>query len=190
MWAQVSNRLYLDFVRLFAATLLHFVPESRWHLHSFACNKLSATRHWHFWINAAASSIWGRTRTSQVSLLRLLCRAFRARTCEFFSACLLLGKASTRPLATEWRLQSCVRHDPHRSVHFTFWSTHVPYHVCSSGCVKHFTGNEIEDDRTGMNSMIDEKTWLEMYSRPFQAAIDAGVVSCCDCGSVRRRDAV
>jgi len=44
-----------------------------------------------------------------------------------------------------------------------------------SACIKHYTVNAIEQDRSGMNVVVDQRTWMETYSRGFQAAVDAGV---------------
>ena len=44
-----------------------------------------------------------------------------------------------------------------------------------SACIKHYTVNVIETDRSGMSIEVDQRTWMETYSRGFQAAIDAGV---------------
>jgi hypothetical protein len=46
-----------------------------------------------------------------------------------------------------------------------------------SGCVKHFVFNAIEDDRSGMSSNVPNRAAKELYYRPFQAAVDAGVGS-------------
>jgi beta-glucosidase len=42
---------------------------------------------------------------------------------------------------------------------------------------KHFINNEIEEHRMTMSSNVDERTRFELYYPPFQAAIDAGVLS-------------
>eukprot|EP01038_Epipyxis_sp_PR26KG_P005962 gene5962-8216_t len=42
---------------------------------------------------------------------------------------------------------------------------------------KHFVNNEIEDDRMKVSANVDERVRFELYYPPFQAAIDAGVLS-------------
>ncbi|KAJ3109323.1 hypothetical protein HDU97_007817 [Phlyctochytrium planicorne] len=43
--------------------------------------------------------------------------------------------------------------------------------------VKHFIGNEQEHFRDGGDTIIDVKTLMEIYARPFKFAVDAGVTS-------------
>eukprot|EP00756_Hemistasia_phaeocysticola_P001534 Hpha_TRINITY_DN11078_c0_g1::TRINITY_DN11078_c0_g1_i1::g.93024::m.93024/K05349/bglX; beta-glucosidase len=43
--------------------------------------------------------------------------------------------------------------------------------------VKHYIGNNQETDRMRVNSLIDERTRMEIYSPPFEAAVQAGVLS-------------
>ena len=46
-----------------------------------------------------------------------------------------------------------------------------------AACVKHFVGNEVEQDRTTYVSRIDERTVREVYLAPFHRAVQAGVWS-------------
>jgi len=46
-----------------------------------------------------------------------------------------------------------------------------------AACVKHFVGNEVEQDRTTYVSRIDERTLREVYLAPFFRAVQAGVWS-------------
>ena len=46
-----------------------------------------------------------------------------------------------------------------------------------AACVKHFVGNEVEQDRTTYISKIDERTLREVYLAPFHRAVQAGVWS-------------
>jgi beta-glucosidase-like glycosyl hydrolase len=46
-----------------------------------------------------------------------------------------------------------------------------------SGCVKHYTFNNEETDRSGMSSNVDQRPAKELYFKPFAAAVDAGVGS-------------
>eukprot|EP01062_Namystynia_karyoxenos_P062935 TRINITY_DN5578_c0_g1_i4.p1 TRINITY_DN5578_c0_g1~~TRINITY_DN5578_c0_g1_i4.p1 ORF type:complete len:701 (+),score=203.29 TRINITY_DN5578_c0_g1_i4:72-2105(+) len=43
--------------------------------------------------------------------------------------------------------------------------------------VKHYIGNNQETDRMRVNALIDERTRMEIYQPPFEAAVDAGVLS-------------
>ena len=57
-----------------------------------------------------------------------------------------------------------------------------------SGCVKHYTFNNEETDRSGMSSNVDQRPAKELYFKPFAAAVDAGVGSAmcsynCSCAS-------
>ena len=42
---------------------------------------------------------------------------------------------------------------------------------------KHWINNEIEESRNFVSANVDERTRYEIYYPPFQAAIDAGVLS-------------
>ena len=46
-----------------------------------------------------------------------------------------------------------------------------------SGCVKHYVANNEETDRSGMSSNVGDRAMRELYYKPFQAAVDAGVGS-------------
>ncbi|MES1228217.1 MAG: glycoside hydrolase family 3 N-terminal domain-containing protein, partial [Armatimonadota bacterium] len=47
-----------------------------------------------------------------------------------------------------------------------------------AACVKHFAGNEHEDDRNKDSTEVDERTLRELYFRPFEAAVkEANVAS-------------
>jgi hypothetical protein len=54
-----------------------------------------------------------------------------------------------------------------------------------SGCVKHYVFNSQENDRSGMSSNVPVRAAKELYYKPFQAAVDAGVGSAmCSCECV------
>ncbi len=42
-------------------------------------------------------------------------------------------------------------------------------------CAKHFVANDVEDNRLTVSSEVDDRTLREIYLRPFEAAVDAGV---------------
>lgn len=42
-------------------------------------------------------------------------------------------------------------------------------------CAKHFVANDVEDDRLTVSSEVDARTLREVYLRPFEAAVEAGV---------------
>ena len=44
-------------------------------------------------------------------------------------------------------------------------------------CVKHFVENNQEVNRTTVNAVVDERTHWELYMPPFEAAVEAGVLS-------------
>ena len=49
-------------------------------------------------------------------------------------------------------------------------------------CVKHYIMNNQETYRTIVSAEVDERTRMEIYHPPFQAAIDAGAMSImCSC---------
>ena len=48
-------------------------------------------------------------------------------------------------------------------------------------CAKHFIGNEQEKYRCASNSIIDERTLMELYAEPFYKAIKKGDVGCIMC---------
>ena len=48
-------------------------------------------------------------------------------------------------------------------------------------CAKHFIGNEQEKYRIASNSIIDERTLMEIYAEPFYKAIKKGDVGCIMC---------
>ncbi len=45
-------------------------------------------------------------------------------------------------------------------------------------CVKHYAGNNVENNRAGLNSEMDEQTLREIYSRAFEMIIKDGGVAC------------
>ena len=54
-----------------------------------------------------------------------------------------------------------------------------------SACVKHYVFNSQENDRSGMSSNVPVRAAKELYYKPFQAAVDAGVGSAmCSCECV------
>jgi len=56
-----------------------------------------------------------------------------------------------------------------------------------SACVKHYVFNNEESDRSGMSSNVGDRAAKELYYRPFQAAVDAGVGSAMCSVSMRAR---
>ncbi len=50
-----------------------------------------------------------------------------------------------------------------------------PNYLKTVCCAKHFIGNETEDDRHVTSADIGPRSFWEYYTRPFRAAIDAGV---------------
>ena len=44
-------------------------------------------------------------------------------------------------------------------------------------CVKHYIMNSQETFRTVVSAELDERTRMEIYHPPFQAAVDAGAMS-------------
>ena len=50
-----------------------------------------------------------------------------------------------------------------------------PRHLKTVCCAKHFIGNETDDDRHVTSAQIDPRSFWEYYTRPFQAAVEAGV---------------
>ncbi len=50
-----------------------------------------------------------------------------------------------------------------------------PQYLKTVCCAKHFIGNETDDDRHVISAHIGPRSFWEYYTRPFQAAVEAGV---------------
>ncbi len=50
-----------------------------------------------------------------------------------------------------------------------------PQHLKTVCCAKHFIANETDDDRHVISATLDPRSFWEYYTRPFQAAVEAGV---------------